>query len=63
MVNVRPLGVLTILGKKDWNNWNDVPVHIKKDIERNHWNLGHPPVSKMEKLFREAVVSDEATEA
>ena len=38
MVNVsrnvlRPVGVLTNLGWNDWNNWKDVPVHIKKDRE------------------------------
>ena len=68
MVNVsryelRPSWVLAKLGRKDGNNWNDVPVHIKKDIERIHWNLGHPSVQQMEKLFREAKVSDAATEA
>ena len=31
--------------------------------ERVHRNLGHPSVQQMEKLFREAKVSDEATEA
>ena len=34
-----------------------------KDIERIHWNLGHPSVQQMENLFREAKVSDDATEA
>ena len=34
-----------------------------KDIERIHGNLGHPSVQQVEKLFREAKVSDEATEA
>ena len=41
MVNVsrhalRPFGVLTYLGRNDWNNWNDVTVHTK----RVHRNLG-----------------------
>ena len=56
-------GVLTNLGRKDWNNWNDVLAHIKKDIERVHGNLGCPSVQQMEKLIQEAKVSDEATEA
>ena len=58
---LRPFGDLTHLGRKDWNNWNDVSVHIKKDIVRIYQNLGHPSV-QMEKLFRDAKVSDEATE-
>ena len=38
MVNVgrhelRPFSVLTNLGRNDWNNWNDYPVHIKTEIE------------------------------
>ena len=53
-------GVFTNLGRKDWN---DVPAHIKKDIERVHRNLGYPSVQQMEKLIQEAKVSDEATEA
>ena len=60
---LRPFWVLTNLGRKDWNKWNDVPVHIKKDIERIHRNLGLPSVQRMEKLFREAKINDEATEA
>ena len=56
---LRPFWVLT----KDWNNWNGVPVHIKKDIDRIHRNLGHPLVQQVEKLCREAKVSDQATEA
>ena len=56
-------GVLTNLGRKDWNNWNDVPAHIKKDIERVQRNFGYSSVQQMEKLIQEAKVSDEATEA
>ena len=68
MVNVsrnelRPFWVLTDLGKKDWNNWNDVPVHTKEDIKRTQRNLGHPSVQQTEELFREAKVCDEVTEA
>ena len=58
---LRPFGVPTSLDRNYWNNWNDVPVHIMKDIERIQRNLGHPSVQKVEKLFREAKVSDEAT--
>ena len=36
---------------------------MKKDIERMHQNLGHPSVQHMERLFREAKVTDEAMEA
>ena len=50
------------LGRKDWNNWNDVFVHIKRDIERVHWNLGYPSIQHCEKLFRDATVSGEATQ-
>ena len=62
MVNVsrnelRPFCVLTNLDRKDWNNCNDVSVHIKKDIERIPRNLGHPSVQQKEKLFRETKVS------
>ena len=35
MVNVeRPFEVLTNLARKEWNNWSDVPVQMRKDIER-----------------------------
>ena len=56
MVNVgrkalRPYWVFTNLGRKNWNNWHDLFVHIKKGIERTHRNLGHPSVQQMEKLF------------
>ena len=61
--NVIPFRVFSNLVRKEWNNWNDVPVHMKKNIKRTHRNLGHPSVQQMEKLFHEAKVSDEATEA
>ena len=63
MVNVRrrsdmrPFWVLTNLGGKEWHNWNDVPVQIRKDIGRIHRNLGHPSVRQVEKLCRDAKVS------
>ena len=42
--------VLTNLGSEEWNNWNDVLVRIKKDIERIHRNLGDPSAQQMETL-------------
>ena len=51
------------LGRKDWNNWNDVLVHIKRDIERVHWNLGYPSIQHCEKLFRDATVGGEGIQA
>ena len=56
MVNVsrnelRPFWCSHESGRKGWINWNDVLVHIKKDIERIHWNLGHPSVQQMDKFF------------
>ena len=68
MVNVsrnwlRPMWVLANPGRKDWNNRYVFLVHIKKDIERNRWNLGPPSIQQMEKLCRAVKMSDEATEA
>ena len=51
-----------IWAEKIGTNWNDVHVHIERNIERIHGNLGHSSAQQMEKLFREAMVSDEATE-
>ena len=28
------MGVLTHLGRKEWNNWNEVPVQKRKDAGR-----------------------------
>ena len=39
---MRPYWDLTNLVRTEWNNWNDVPVLIRKDIERIRLNLGHP---------------------
>ena len=33
--------VLTALGRREWKTWNDVPLELRKDIERIHRNLGH----------------------
>ena len=33
--------ILTALGRKEWNTWNDVPMELRKDIKRIHRNLGH----------------------
>ena len=33
--------ILTALGRKDWKTWNDVPLDLRKDIERIHRNPGH----------------------
>ena len=43
-IELRPLWILTNLGRKDWNKWNDVPVHIKKDIESIYRKLQHPSI-------------------
>ena len=55
--------ILTALGRKDWRTWNDVPLDPRKDIERIHRNLGHASGDQLEKLFRDANVSDEAVSA
>ena len=31
--------ILTALGRRDWKTWNDVPLELRKDIERIHRNL------------------------
>ena len=28
--------ILTALGRREWKTWNDVPVELRKDIERIH---------------------------
>ena len=55
--------ILTALGRRDWKTWNDVPLELRKDIERIHRNLGHASVDQLEKLFRDANVSDDAVSA
>ena len=55
--------ILTALGRMDWRTWNDVPLELRKDIERIHRNLGHAPADQLEKMFRDANVSDEAVSA
>ena len=52
---LRPFWLLTNLGSKGWNHLKDVLVI--------HRNLGRPSIPQVHKLFREAKVSDEATEA
>ena len=54
----RPFGVFINLGRKDSKNWNDVPAHIQAGHREKS-----PSVQQVEKLFREAKVGDEATEA
>ena len=55
--------ILTALGRKDWRTWNDVPLDFRKDIERIHRKLGHASAHQLERLFRDANVSDEAVSA
>ena len=55
--------ILTALGRREWKTWNDVPLESRKDIERIHRNLGHASVDQLEKLFRDANVSDDAISA
>ena len=55
--------ILTALGRRDWKTWNDVPVELRKDIERIHRNVGHASADQLEKLFRDASVSDDAISA
>ena len=52
--------ILTALGRREWKTWNDVPLELRKDLERIHRNLGHAPADQLEKLFRDANVSDDA---
>ena len=55
--------ILTALGRKDWKTRNDVPLELRKDIDRIHRNLGHASADQLEKFFRDANVSDEAVSA
>ena len=54
--------ILTALGRIEWNTSN-VPLELRKDIERIHRNLGHASVDQLEKLCRDANVSDDAVSA
>ena len=49
--------------RKEWRTSNDVPLEVRKDIERIHRNLGHASADQLEKLFRDANVSDDAFSA
>ena len=40
-----------------------MPLELRKDIERIHRNHGHASVDQLEKLFRDANVSDDAISA
>ena len=40
-----------------------MPPELRKDIERIHRNLGHASADQLEKLFRDASVSDDAISA
>ena len=55
--------IMTALGRREWKTWNDVPLELRKDIERIHRNLGHASADQLEKLFRDANVSDDAISA
>ena len=55
--------ILTALGRREWKTWNDVPLELRNDIERIHRNLGHASDDQVEKLFRDANVSDDAVSA
>ena len=55
--------VLTALGRREWKTWNDAPLELRKDIERIHRNLGRASADQLEKLFRDANVSDDAISA
>ena len=55
--------IMTALGRREWKTWNDVPLELRKDIERIHRNLGHASADELEKLFRDANVSDDAISA
>ena len=47
---------LAALGQREWKTWNDVPLGLRKDMERIHRNLGHASADQLEKLFRDAHV-------
>ena len=55
--------ILTALGRREWKTWNDVPLELRKDIERFHRNLGHASADQVEKLLSDANVSDGAISA
>ena len=55
--------ILTALGRRAWKTWNDVPLELRKDSERIHRNLGHASADQLEKMFRDANVSDDAISA
>ena len=55
--------ILTALGRREWKTWSDVPLELRKDIERIHRNLGHASDDQLEKLFRDANVSNDAVSA
>ena len=55
--------ILTALGRREWKTWNDVPLELRKDVERIHRNLGHASADQLEKVFRDANVSDDAISA
>ena len=55
--------ILTALGRSDGKTWNNVPLELRKDIERIHRNLGHASGDQLEKLFRDANVSYDAISA
>ena len=42
--------VLTALGRREWKTWNDVPLELRKDIERIHRNLGHASADQLEEV-------------
>ena len=50
-------------GRREWKTWNDVPLELRQDTERIHRNLGHASADLLEKLFRDANVSDGAISA
>ena len=55
--------ILTALGRREWKTWNDVPLELRKDIERIHRNFGHASADQLVKFFRDANVSDDAISA
>ena len=55
--------ILTAFGRREWKTLNDVPLELRKDIGRIHRNLGHASADQLEKLFRDANVSDDAISA
>ena len=52
--------ILTASGRRECKTWNLVPLELRKDIERIHRNLGHASADQLEKLFRDANLSDDA---